>query len=389
MQEITLHPRSCECCGGSNLEPVWSSQSLVKRATNVWRFPVYVVVCRACGFCFTSPGPKREDLARYYAEGLAGYKEIGLPYSIDARLSVLERYRATDGVFVEIGGDQPGEFHRRCAPFFGTLLVVEVSDDTQAELRSVHDLAENSADVLVHYDVLEHVVEVKDFLTECHRALKPGGVMICEVPDIRLYPRNLLLLECEHVNHFSAVTLTAIARQVGLNLVEFGHICSRPYGLLSVFRKEDVCVATGFDAQCEFIDALACVRGGVEQIRRNEAQIQAVRQQIKLLGGSQKKITLWAVTELLRRLLDSYKLPDTAIVVDSDPRRANHLGQEGIMVLQPKGCIDHIAHSELLVICAPRYKSEILEWAAHETGKTFSGASLAVIGVGPSGETLT
>jgi hypothetical protein len=266
---------------------------------------------------------------------------------------------------------------------------VEVSDDTPAELRSVHDLAENSVDVLAHYDVLEHVAEVKDFLTACHRALKPGGVMICEVPDMRLYPRNLLLLECEHINHFSAVTLTAIARQAGLSLVELEHICSRPYGFLSVFRKEGASAATGFDTQCEFIDALACVHGGIEQIRRNDVQIQALRQRITMLGGSRQKVTLWAVTELLRRLLDNYKLPDSAIVVDSDPRRINHLEQEGILVSQPKDCIEHIAHSELLVICAPRYKSGILDWVAHETGKTFAGDTLAVIGTGPSGETLT
>jgi SAM-dependent methyltransferase len=389
MLEIALYPRACECCGGSDLEPVWSSQGLVRRATNIWRFPVNVAVCRACGFCFASPGPKHEDLARYYAEGLAGYKEIGLPYSVDARMSVLERYRITDGVFAEIGGDRPGEFHRRCAPLFGKQLVVEVSDDTPAELRSVHDLAENSVDVLAHYDVLEHVAEVKDFLTACHRALKPGGVMICEVPDMRLYPRNLLLLECEHVNHFSAATLTAIARLAGLSLVELEHICSRPYGFLSVFRKEEASAVTGFDTQCEFIDALACVRGGIEQIRRNDAQIQALRQRITMLGDSRQKVTLWAVTELLRRLLDNYKLPDSAIVVDSDPRRINHLEQEGILVSQPKDCIEHIAHSELLVICAPRYKSGILDWVAHETGKTFAGDALAVIGAGPSGETLT
>jgi len=389
MLEIALEPRACECCGGNDLEPVWSSQSVVARARNTWRFPVNVAVCRGCGFCFASPGPRRDDLARYYAEGLTGCKAIGLPYSIDARMAVLERYRAPRGVFAEIGGDQPGEFHRRCAPLFGRQLVVEVSQDTPAELRSVHDLAENSVDVLAHYDVLEHVAEVRDFLAACHRALRPGGVMICEVPDLRLYPRNLLLLEFEHVNHFSAATLTTMARRTGLNLVEFGHVCSRPYGLLSVFRKEPVQAGGGPDSQCEFIDALACVRGGLEQIRRHELQIAELRQRITALGGARKNITLWAVTDLLRRLLDNFTLPSSAIVVDSDPRRKDHLEREGILVSQPKDCIEHIARSELLVICAPRYQSEILAWVRRETGKTFAAEALVVIGAGPSGETLT
>lgn len=389
MLEISLEPRLCECCGGNDLEPVWSSQSVVTRARNTWKFPFNVAVCRTCGFCFASPGPKRDDLARYHADGLAGNKDIGLPYSVDARIVVLERYSVPDGVFAEIGGDQPGEFHRRCAPLFGKQLVVEISEDTPAELRSVHDLAENSVDVLAHYDVLEHVSEVADFLVACRRALRPGGVMICEVPDLRLYPRNLLLLEFEHVNHFSATTLNAIAEKAGLKLIELGHLCSRPYGFLSVFRKEPLDVASPVGGQCEFIDALACVRGGLEQIRRTESQIEALKQQLTVMGKSGKKITLWAVTDFLRRLLAGFTLPESVTVVDSDPRRHNHLEGDGLLVLEPKNCIEHLQKSELLVICAPRYKAEIIDWIKLQTGRTFSGPELVVLGVGPSGETLS
>lgn len=389
MLEITLEPRACECCGGTDLELLWSSQSIVARARNTWRFPFRVAVCRNCGLCFGSPGPRHADLARYHAEGMSGHKEIGLPYSVEARMNVLERYSVPNGVFAEIGGDQPGEFHRRCAPLFGRQLVVEISEDTPAELRSVHDLAENSVDVLAHYDVLEHVADVRGFLAACYRALRPGAVMICEVPDLRLYPRNLLLLEFEHVNHFSATTLNAIARQVGFNLVEIGHICSRPYGFLSVFRKEPVQAMGGVDSRSEFIDALACVRGGIEQIQRAEAQIEALRQRLAILGERGKKITLWAVTDLMRRLLANFALPETAIVVDSDPRRRDHLAQDGVLVSEPKNCIEHIAQSELLVICAARYKSGILDWVARETGKTFPADELVVLGAGPAGETLT
>jgi hypothetical protein len=302
-------------------------------------------------------------------------------------MTVLERYSAPNGVLAEIGGDQPGEFHRRCAHLFGKQLVIDVTDDSLTEVKSVHDLAENSVDVVAHYDVLEHVADVKNFLSACHRALKPGGVMICEVPDIRLYPRNLLLQEYEHVNHFSTTTLSAIAIQVGLNPVEFGHICSRPYGFLAVFRKEKTNVTANLSPY-EYIDAIACVNGGKEQITRCEEQIRFVRQQITSLGSSQKKITIWAVTDLLRSLLENFTLPKSVIVVDSDPRRKDHLKDIGVTVLQPKDAIEHIKHCELLVICAPRYRSEIIEWVVQQTEKKFSGGALAVIGAGPSGETL-
>lgn len=388
MLEIRLEPRICECCGGSDLEQVWSSQSVVRRSVNTWRFPVRVAICCTCGFCFASPGPKNDDLARYHADGMSGCTGIGLPYSIENRQSVLGRYRATAGVFAEIGGNQPVEFHRCCAELFGKQISVEISEDIPAEYRSVKELPENSVDVLAHYDVLEHVPQVRKFLEDCHRALKPNGVMICEVPDIRLYPRNLLLLEFEHVNHFSVTTLAVIAQMVGLQLIEVGHVCSRPYGFLSVFRKTGVGADQRVVLPFEYLDALACIRGGIEQIRHNSEQLQSFRHRITEAGNRKKKITLWAVTELSRRLLENYKLPETALVVDSDPRRCTHLENEGITVFQPQDCCEHIKHSELLVICAPSYKTEILEWVTRETGKSFRAEEVVVIGSGPGGETL-
>jgi len=388
MLEIGLEPRACECCGGTDVEPVWSSHSVVKRAVNTWRFPMNVVVCRACGFCFVSPGPKSEDLARYHAEGLSGYKAIGLAYSIEPRLEVLERYRAPMGVFAEVGGDQAGEFHQRLAGLFGTIIDVEISEDTSAEYRSVHDLPEESVDVIAHYDVLEHIGQVRPFLASCRRALKAGGVMVCETPDMRLYPRNLVLLEFEHTNHFSVTTLAAIARRVGLELIEAGHLCSRTYGMLTVFRKMAVPAEVPIDTPYERLDALACLRGGIEQIRRNELQMAALRQRMDDLGRRGKRMTLWAVTDLLRRLLDGYKLPATAIIVDSDPRRETHLADLGIPVHQPKDCLAHIMQSELLAICAPRYGARILESLTRDAGKTFRLDEVVVIGSGSSGEAL-
>jgi hypothetical protein len=387
MHKINLQPRSCECCSGNNLELVWANEAIVSRAKNTWQFPFSIAVCRDCGFSFNSPCPSSADLSLYYADGLTGYKEIALPYSIDARIEVLKNFSAPSGVFAEIGGDQPGEFHKRCSSLFGKLLLVDVSDDSSTELKSVHNLPENSLDVIAHYDVLEHVADVKSFLTACCRALKSGGVMVCEVPDIRLYPRNLLLQEFTHVNHFSTTTLSAIASQVGLAPIELGHMCSRPYGLLAVFRKQEA-KNSPMPSTYEYLDALACLSGGIAQIRFCEKHIENVRQQITLLASKQQKITIWAVTDLLRSLLVNFDLPANAVVVDSDPRRKDHLIDLGVKVHRPVDVMEHVKNSELLVICAPRYRPEIIDWIAVNTGKKFSAASVQVIGTGPFGETL-
>lgn len=386
--EMTLETRICEGCGSNDLESVWSNQSVVRRATATWIFPVRVVVCRKCGFCFASPGPALDDLNRYHADSLSGYKGIRVPYSIDCRVQVLTRYSLPTGTFAEIGGDRPEEFHKQCIGLFGTLLNVEVAEDVPADYRSVDDLPAESVDVLAHYDVLEHIPLVKKFLTDCHRALKTNGIMVCEVPDVRLYPRNLLLLEFEHVNHFSITTLALIASACGLQLIEAGHICSRPYGFLSVFRKSNLRTNSKINLPFEYIDTLACVKGGIDQVQRVLSRIESLQAEIRRLSEQGKKITLWGVTDLMRRFLENYRLPDSTIVVDSDPRRRSHLEREGITIVLPQDSREHIVQSNLLVIFAPRYKTEILDWIAQKTGKSFSTAEVVVIGAGINGETL-
>ena len=388
LQEIRLAPRACECCGADDPELVWSHESLVQRAVHTWRFPMRVAVCRRCGFGYASPGPRYDDLKRYHAEGLSGFKGIGLAYDINRRISLLERYQAPGGVFAEIGGDQAVEFHRRCQGLFGQMIDVEIAEDSPADHRSVHDLAENSVNVVAHYDVLEHVATVKEFLSACARALKPGGVMVCEVPDLRLYPRNLILLEFEHVNHFSSATLGVIAASVGLQQIEVGHACSRPYGFVSVYRKTGG-AATLAPGPFERIDALGCIQGGIEQARRHTEQLAALRTRMADLATQGKTMTLWGVTDHLRRLLDGCTLAPGARVVDADPRRRTHLQREGIEVHQPGESLDHIRSSALLAIFAPRYKAEILAQIEKDTGRVFSPDAVVVAGTGPAGESLS
>ena len=386
VREIKRENRSCECCGNNDLEKVWETQGKIKRAKDIWLFPISVVVCRDCGFCFNSPAPKQKDLDNYYRDGLPGYKGIGLPYSIDVRLEVISRYSSIQGIFAEIGGDDPGEFHKRCSSFFSSCINLDINKKA-GNLGTIQDLEESSVDVIAHYDVLEHITNVKEFLIGCYRALKSGGVMICEVPDIRLYPRNLLLQEVEHVNHFSTNTLSAIACQVGLRPIEFSHICSRPFGLLCVFRKEAIPSHTNV-APFEYTESIACINNGIEQIRRFKDTLSVIRNRIDKAAGNGGKVTIWGVTDLLESLLADYKIPDSAIIADSDPRRENHFQSEGISVAQPKHAQRHIEESELLVICAPRYKDEILDWIIQKTKKSFQANSLIVMGAGLSGETL-
>ena len=104
---------------------------------------------------------------------------------------------------------------------------------------------------------------------------------------------------------------------------------------------------------------------------------------------SRKKIIIWAVTDLSRRLIEKIKLNQNIKVIDSDPRRKDHLLNFGIKVNQPEEELDYINQSDLLIISAARYKNEILDWILKRTQKTFKENKLIILGDSKSLGTMT
>ena len=60
--------------------------------------------------------------------------------------------------------------------------VIQIDPDSQAS-----DAPGGAYDVVVHFQVLEHVPDTNRFLAECMRVLRPGGLMFCTVPFLFEY----------------------------------------------------------------------------------------------------------------------------------------------------------------------------------------------------------
>jgi len=80
------------------------------------------------------------------------------------------------------------------------------------------NLADNQFDVVTLWDVLEHLHDPRQTLTEIWRILKPGGFLICSVPnldsiDAKLFGRFWIGLDApRHLYVYSRCTLSAMLK---------------------------------------------------------------------------------------------------------------------------------------------------------------------------------
>ena len=77
----------------------------------------------------------------------------------------------------------------------------------QAVFPPFKNLADNSFDSIVSFQVIEHVKDDHGFLKEIHRVLKPGGVAVLTTPNIKM----TLTRNPWHVREYTAQQLTDLA----------------------------------------------------------------------------------------------------------------------------------------------------------------------------------
>lgn len=86
-----------------------------------------------------------------------------------------------------------------------------------------------TSDLIVHYDVLEHVAEPAAFLASHAGDLNPGGLVVFAVPDCTPYLRrgDVSVVLHEHLNYFDEDSLRRVVEAAGLEVL---HLAPGRYG---------------------------------------------------------------------------------------------------------------------------------------------------------------
>lgn len=205
--------------------------------------------CPACSTLYINPRPTAELLAWHYRNSAANrcFVEQIFPKSEVARreqiflpraarlLGICRRHGgigtvadvgAGDGTFCEALTAQGG---------FDRILAVELSPNAARACRErgietvespIEEANLEACDVITAFELIEHLFAPGAFLAGCHRALRPGGLLVLTTPNIRGFDLLLLgdksanLAGPSHLNYFHEASLRGLVVRHGFTVVE-------------------------------------------------------------------------------------------------------------------------------------------------------------------------
>lgn len=211
----------------------------------------FYVRCKACGTIFLNPRPTIEILSQFYRQS-KNYKfwsEYIFPETeqnrrknivaprVDRILEICKRHHINQNVILEVGaayGSFCEELESRKE--FESIIAVEPTPDLAQICRDkglnvIESFIEDvpldtiNADVIVNFEVIEHLYNPKKFLQEVSKNIKPGGILVTSCPngegfDVLMLGKESSSVDHEHLNYFNVRSLPQLMRSIGLEIIE-------------------------------------------------------------------------------------------------------------------------------------------------------------------------
>jgi 2-polyprenyl-3-methyl-5-hydroxy-6-metoxy-1,4-benzoquinol methylase len=207
--------------------------------------------CDECSTIYMSPRPSPAVMADYYSnsENYAYWAKHIFPASEASRREKIHKpwlervsgycdsFGVQKGVLVEVGPGF-GTFAELATQsgFFSQVLAIEPTPEMASACRArgvnviekrIEDIPEDAvqADVLVSFEVIEHLFDPSRFATQCATLVRPGGLLVLSCPnglgfDIALLGPKALAVDAEHVNLFNPDSLSRLLESAGFDVLE-------------------------------------------------------------------------------------------------------------------------------------------------------------------------
>lgn len=241
--KIKLKNRSCPNCNFDKFKIILTTRDyrFDSKDTNY-----NIVKCQKCGLCYLNPIFPENILKFFYKEGFYfKYKNILLNkityfvshFIIKNTINSLKKYKI-NGTVIDVGcgnGVLVSELLNHGYDAYG----VDINSDAgkimdgklndRIKFLELNDsgFVENSIDIITTNHVLEHVYNLKPFLLDIKKYLKPNGLFYIKVPnnsffEYKLFNQYAYNLEVpRHLSFFTKKTLKKVLENSGFYNIKF------------------------------------------------------------------------------------------------------------------------------------------------------------------------
>ncbi|MBN1230454.1 MAG: class I SAM-dependent methyltransferase [Anaerolineales bacterium] len=199
-----------------------------------------LVRCNKCGLMYLNPRLKEEVVISGYSGGedpVFVSQIEGREKTFAKSLKIIEKYKPERGHLLDIGtaggsflsvardagwevaGCEPNRWLTEWSKeHYG----LDITPGTLFDMQ----LEDNAFDVVTLWDVLEHTPDPTKVLREIARILKPGGILVTNVPDMdalvtRLMGRKYVFLLSIHLYYFTPDSLRKMFAKTGFKLLKY------------------------------------------------------------------------------------------------------------------------------------------------------------------------
>lgn len=355
---------------------------------------VKINACIECGHIYNRLSPDEiERLINYYNEeyapsNLSSTDKIGdrpgsnnlFTHRRYAKLySLVSSYVNKDSKVLDVGcamGGFLGYLHKQGLPnLYGIDLIEDYvsyakkKGDYNIKLGSAESIPfdDNSFDLLVMDQVLEHLVEPIKAFREAKRVLVEGGLLYIAVPDASRYDEMYFFdfywfIMKEHIQHFDVDHLKLLAGMEGFELVNFSKsetfMMSEKMilpNLMGIFRLTDKTSRLNITEDCFKL------KEEIEQYIANEFEkLNKKREIINDLVVSQKPIYIWGIGREFLYLYESVGLKKCNIIglIDASPYKQNNFTVDGKKIMD-KSILEKAPPNSALIITAIAHTEQI------------------------------
>jgi len=337
----------CPLCGADDADPIYERDH--QTGSSLGRLHKIDVLCRSCGFMYTSPRPSAADMGRYYREAIGASGTVFHGLEPGSRLAGLirERVRFMESTIrAELGARSGRMLDLGCAS--GDLIAalalpgwrkqgldpspsaVELAarrglDVVQGEIET-SELEGEAFDAVSCISALEHVWDMTLVLGRIAEALRPGGLAFIEVPDsTRPLAQIAEFYSFEHLSHFTRSTLLRALDRAGLEPVAWDEVVAIPNLRVCARRlPEGRRLArdwSGGEDRNTLVSAIDRYRRERERIEA--ALVERLKDRVAQWGRRSARVALYGAGMHTRFLMELFDLgPSVACVLDSDPAKA-------------------------------------------------------------------